>query len=311
LVFWCIMRFARPAVTKYRVGMLLLDGAAVAVLCLPALGNLRAIFARRENWAAFVQPEPFWTVADWFPWTLSAPLAIAGTMATTPHRRIVCLAIAWLLVPATIAWITTATDLARLFFPRYLIASAPAAILLAAICTDYAPWRWSKVALSVLLVVAGLWNSGIVEQVREDGRVIGDRNEDWRGAMQWLNERLPGQPYPVLVASGLIEADALRQPHDRLLEDYCLFPVTSLYPLAIDRINLIPLNFREPWRLDPDVRQIVGERGGAWLVVRGSQQSAERIAEGSGFGVHGSERKSENDLTSFGNVQIILLTSDP
>jgi len=306
LAFWCVVRVGWPAATKYRLTMLLVDAAAAAALCLPALANLQAIFARRENWAAFVTPQPLWKLVEWFPWSLSVPFAVAAIVAGSRHRRVLCIALAWLLVPATIAWLATASDFARLFFPRYLVAIAPAAILIAAICADLAPWRWSKMLIGALLVIVAVLNSGIVEQLRYDGRVIGDRNEDWRGAVNWLNEQLPQQPYPVLVASGLIEADALRGAHNELLEDYCLFPVTSLYPIAAKRDDLVPLPFRDSGRLERDARQLVAPRGGAWLVVRGSQRSAERLAAAmreSGIG----GRESGVEQKSFGNVQVILL----
>jgi mannosyltransferase len=302
LACWCVVRIGWPAATKYRLTMLLVDATAAAALCIPALANLQAIFARRENWAAFVTPQPLWKLAEWFPWSFSAPFAIAAIVAGSRHRRVLCLVLAWLLVPATIAWLATASDFARLFFTRYLVAIGPAAIVLAAICADLAPWRWSKMLIGALLVIAAVWNSGIVEQLRYDGRVIGDRNEDWRGAVNWLNEQLPQQPYPVLVASGLIEADALRGAHHELLEDYCVFPVTSLYPIAAERADLIPLPFHDSMRLEPAVRQFVIQRGGAWLVVRGS-------VKGSEFRVQGSERNRESVVQrrSFGNVQVMLL----
>jgi mannosyltransferase len=303
LACWCVVRAGWPATTPYRLSMLLLDGGVWAALCLPAFPHLQAIFARRENWGAFVTPQPLWKLAEWFPWSLSVPVAIVALAAGSRHRRAVGCALAWLIVPAAIACAATAFDFARLFFPRYLVATAPAAILLAAICADLAPRRWSKWAVGVLLAIVAVWHSGMVEQFRYDQRVIGDRNENWRGAVQWLNEQLPRQPFPVLVASGLIEARALEQPHDLLLEDYCLLPITSLYPVAAARHDLIPLPFRDPERLEPAVRRWVAERGGAWLVVRGSVKDLRFAARGSG----GESQEAIQQHRSFGNVQVILL----
>jgi mannosyltransferase len=312
LAFLLAMKVHSPGTAKYQPAMLLTDLVIAGALCLPALGNLRAIFARRENWAAFVHPEPLWQLAVWFPWSLSAPFVLVASMTRSQHRRATSLALIWLLVPALFAWLATTTDLARLFFPRYLVAIAPAAILLAACCADFAPWQWSKGVIVTLLVASGLYASGVVQQVQHDGRVIGDRHEDWRAAVAWLNEQLPRQPYPVLVASGLIEADALHEPHDSRLDDYCLFPVTGLYKLAADRSALVPLPFHEPHRLDNQVRQLVGHRRGAWLVMRGSPRNAERMAAAiQESGVRSQEAGRTKELKSFGNVQVILLlTSD-
>jgi len=104
------------------------------------------------------------------------------------------------------------------------------------------------------------------------------RGENWRAAVDWLNSRLPNTPYPVLVASGYIEADELRQPHAELLEDYCRSPVLSLYPLDVDRGDIFPLPLHEPERLDQVAEMMALHRGGAWLVVRGDELAAQRIA---------------------------------
>jgi hypothetical protein len=220
--------------------------------------------------------------------------------------------------------LTTATDVARLFFPRYLAASAPAALLLAAACSDLAPWRWVKFIVVAGIVGAAIWTSGIIQQFSVGGPVISSREEDWRGAVAWLNEQLPEHPYPILVASGLIEADGLQQPHDPLLEEYCLLPVNSLYRLRAERADLIPLTYHDPGKLLPAAREKLLACGGAWLVVRGAAERAKQVAgqavaelddrEGSGFRVRGSgtsDRESHWNIVqrqSFGRVQVMRLS---
>jgi hypothetical protein len=120
----------------------------------------------------------------------------------------------------------------------------------------------------------------------------------------------------VFAAPFPIEADGLRQPHDELLEDYCLLPVTSLYPLAADRADLFPLPMHEPGKLEQVREMLIVHRGGAWLIVRGDQQAGQRVAEriranlerSSAAGTSGKWRTKE--ARSFGRVQVLLLAAD-
>jgi hypothetical protein len=81
------------------------------------------------------------------------------------------------------------------------------------------------VALAILVIHSG----GMIEQYRRDGRVIGDRNQDWRSAVRVLNDKASDPKTPVFVRSGLIEADRLHDSSDRRLREYCLLPVLGVY----------------------------------------------------------------------------------
>ena len=273
VVVWGMLTVFQRDRATYRWTWLVMDGGMIAVLCLPASAQLVAIFQQRENWAGFIHQRPLWELFAVLPWSAAAVLVFAGfafrkvsaRVGTSEHMLALC----WLLIPLAIAWVLTAADAARILFPRYLAASAPAAIMLAAMCVNFAPWRWARFSLGAMLIMVAMWTSGIAEQWREDGRMIGDRSEDWRGAVAWLNERLTADKYPVFVASGLIEADGLTRDHDRLLEEYCLLPVTSLYRLQIGRENLEPLAYRQPSNLRPEALALLESRGGAWVIARG------------------------------------------
>src|SRR5205823_378307 len=116
--------------------------------------------------------------------------------------------------------------------------------------------------------------------------------------------------------SGLIEADELRQPHDELLEDYCLAPVNSLYPLEVDRGDIFPLPLHEPGKLDQVAEMLLVHRGGAWLIVRGDKKSADRIA--GQITTHlrraavpeTSVNWQVEDARSFGKIQVLLLGTE-
>jgi hypothetical protein len=304
-ILWALLIRTQPASVRHRWPAFALDLALVAILCLPAVGSLVAIFERRDNWAAFVPSRSLWAPWDLFqllPWSLGA-FFILVALASKARKDLLpgLIALCWFLVPVFLAWLATAGGMARLFFPRYVAVSAPAAILLTAMCADLFPQRWLKVACGASILSFALWTSGIAHQLGTDGRIIGDRREDWRGAIAWLNAELLDDYDPVFVASGLIEADALRAPHSPLFEDYCLFPVTSLYPLAAERRDLVPLPFRVPTRPDEKMRRLIDERNGAWVIFRGRRSSAQSAARS----WHGGEIKS------FGNVHIFKFTLRP
>ena len=94
-----------------------------------------------------------------------------------------------------------------------------------------------------MVTVTGLlvWQGGYYHQVLRDGRVLGDRVQDWRAAAVLVARRACGTPALVFVRSGLIEADGLGIRDDPLLREYCLLPVRGIYDTGIEGERLIPL----------------------------------------------------------------------
>jgi mannosyltransferase len=291
-VFLAILPVAPRLQSPYRITSLFCDLALVGLLCLPAADNVQTVFAHRANWAAFIQLQPLWDAVNWTPlpawwWAILAVVASVGIgrrlkIGVNPEwlgrSSFVFLVICWLTIPIAIAWLATWTESAHLFFARYLVCAFPAAMLFAGLCVYAAPAGWVRLTIGLLTIGVAAWSSGIIPQLVHDGRVIGDRNEDWRGCVAWLNKECPHTQFPVLVWSGLIEADRLRQPHDELLEDYCLLPVTSLYLLDIERTDMFPLPLHEPGHLDQVAEMLAVHRGGAWLIVRGRAEISQQVA---------------------------------
>jgi hypothetical protein len=309
LVYWVVASALAPHEVRYRWPAAVIDASLVLLACVPALPNLLAIFDRRDNWAGFVQQRPLLEFFEVLPWSASVLFVLAALMVsrvlgrsrlplTTHHSPLTqLLALCWLLVPLCLAWVLTVSDVARLSFPRYLVASAPAAFILVACCVALAPWRWARFFVGALVIAVALWNW-----------TPHSRQEDWRGAIAWLNEQRADAPHPVLVFSGLIESDGLRQPHDRLLEDYCLYPVTSLYRVKADRGELVPLPVNYPAHLEPPARVLVTRRGGAWVVIRGSERAAALVVKQLNAASSGNWQLRSQ--TRFGNVHVGLIESD-
>lgn len=299
-VVWRFTARRRTNKTTYSVASVAADMAVITVACLPALPNVLAIYGRRENWRSFVEDEPSpWMIFVVLPWAASAPIILADALAkvairirkplSATARRALhwhALLLCWLLVPVIGAWLLTRSQVALLFFSRYLVAASPAAVLLAASCAGLAPWKWARWAIAAALVAASLIISGIGANYQREGRFIKDRKEDWRGAIAWLNDQRKTVPLPVIVRPGLIEERELSGPHDERLEAYCLFPVTGLYRLDINSHDLHAVS--------SDSNNLSISES-AWLITRG----------GRARGAWKVEKQR-----SFGNVQVMLLRPD-
>ena len=316
LLFFVILKCSatrRGSTTMYSVTSFGTDLAVIALVCLPALPSVLTIYERRENWRSFVDDEPTpWMIFMVLPWAASALIIVADVLARAAIRirkrlpgtarralRWHILLLCWLLAPVIGAWLLTRTHVALLFFSRYLVAASPAAILLAASCAGLAPWRWTRWVIAAALVATSLILSGITANYQREGRFIADRQEDWRAAVAWLNKERQTEPLPVFVQPGLIEDRALGGQGNKRLEAYCLFPVTGLYPLSINREDLhaVPSG-SQPW--PANVRQTLASSKGAWLIGRGNAGAPERVVLESG----GWEVESRH---AFGTVRVVLL----
>jgi hypothetical protein len=321
--FWLLARAIDSEGIRYKPAWLLIDLFYLCVLAAPAAWNVAAIAGRRENWTRFVPDRPATDILFLLPWSAAILFVLvdvdtflrksvpAQGRPTVDAELPTLLLSAWLLIPVAAAWLLTIFDVARLFATRYVIASAPAAILIAALVTRLPPWPHTRVTLAAALIGLTLWSGGFVPQLHTDGRLIADRRENWRSAITWLNEQLPGRRLPVLVRSGLIEADELRSSDDPLLRDYCLLPVTSIYRLHARQSDLVSLPYSDAGWLEPEVRQLVRERAGMWLVNRSSEASSARVERGLIASLDAAEpRRSTNqrwrvvESRSFGTIQV-------
>jgi mannosyltransferase len=311
-VLW-LQRNWRPA---YRPSQLAIDLAVVAVLCLPSIPHLLEVASRRGNWAQFVSAWPTPAMNNLIFVYVLLPVALAviavavrWAMKQRPLRnsvepRLAVLMICWLGVPAAMAWLATYTEFAHLFMLRYLVVSLVAPMVFAALCFTLCPGKSLKAIVALVIIGVAVDRSGIVQQFRADGRIINERNEDWRGAVKLINETTGDAHLPVLVNAGLIEADALRGPHDDALRDYCVLPVTGIYRIS-DR-RLIPLPYSRPGQLSDDAARAIMDAGGAWLVIRAEGASAKRIASDVFDSLRTAGSPARVDRTdSFGNVTVI------
>lgn len=284
----------------YRCGSMLIDAAVIATACLPTTWQLLEIGARKQLWEQFVFQSDF---ADFVrilrldvygllpglalaaAWILSQGKISArakGECHEIPDALLSSLGavIGLLLFPSLTAWGATRWHVAALFLGRYLVSSLVAAPLATALTMRWIPFPRLRLFVAAGVAATSLANSGMVPQWQRDGRLLGDRNQDWRGAIAFINREARKDHAICFVRSGFIEADRLRTDSDPRLVQYCLAPVTSLYRLQIPAVPL-------PSSLEGANRDSLAQDIGAelrrdpmrdvWLVFNGSQRTRQRV----------------------------------
>ena len=328
-----------------------LDVGCLVLLTLPALPPLLEIYERRQNWALFVPRVGLTELAElprmipWSVWGLVYPAVYAVALATshplslrerargrersaameTSTREAAAhtecagyfasaaapstwLLLTWLTIPVVFVAITSSADWLRLWHVRYLIGVTPATLLLAAMLPRLAPRRFG-VGIAIALALYAAWSSHqTLDWLSLHGRP--QRSENWHAAVDYLNAQ--SDRHPILLRSGLIEADALRDASDPQLIEYCRFPLTALYRVDRPEREIHPLTMTEAGRLTPALRDAMkpdpGETESVWLVVRGDAARADLIARElqqtfatQAMTIDASEERS------FGRVQVRLL----
>jgi mannosyltransferase len=264
-------------------------GGATLLLCLPATFHLLDIAARRGNWNSLVAPH---AAANAY----VALVVLLALWAKLPPAGVL-LAAAVCFLPALLAWGLTWGNLVPLFQLRYIVATTPVLWACIAAASQVSEDPRGRQIAAVAVAAIAVWWSGLVQNCVNDGKLLVDRQENWRSAIaaaQQEHRKHPG--WKILVHSGLLETDALRQQHNAALREYGLLPVKALYAMEAPNENLIPLPMTKPGELTAETRDEVFRAGGAIVILRLSTDPSGDVERDLG-GV--SKRQS------FGNVQIL------
>jgi len=169
-----------------------------------------------------------------------------------------------------------------------------------------------RAVCAVVLVTAVINDSGMVQQYRHDGRVIGDRNQDWRSAVRLLHDEESDPQIPVFVRSGLIEADRWHKSDDSRLREYCLLPVLGIYRIEREAGSLTPLPYSYEGELSAEDRTRAATAGEAWFLVSGRPKDVERIKVNlcRGWNSYGVQPRVARHH-AFGDVAVLRLTTTP
>lgn len=256
------------------------DLLTMLLLISPAFIGMFDVASRRNNWRAFVEPQPFQMIFTLFPWTPAgvALVVLNRSRQALPERSLAVLS-SWLFVPLLVTWALTHFDVVPLFYARYLLAVWPASLLAAAICVLIPRSPAVRSLLAGLVMAIAISNSQLIQNWRDDGRLLRDRNEDWALAVARLNEELATSPAPVLVRSGYIETDELATRHDGLFRAYCVSPVRGMYAAKCPDARLFPLGNHHPGKLTDEARAALLESQRAWLLVRTSSEEVRKQLE--------------------------------
>lgn len=309
LAYYVVRRVQRGEWPDYCPRLAALDGTVMLFVCLPAAGQVWEIAGRREAWAMFLQrPTPidlayglptlcylvmpwvFVWVVQWLPIGQVSPQVIApeeerqAAEATQATNHELWLAWCWIALPMVATWAVASSDLARLFSTRYLVGAVIAMPLIAALVAVRGRAGIDRYVVAAALV---FWSLGIgtipndrlpreptfVACWQSGARATPRVGEQWREAIADLQASPGFEDLPLLVRSGLIEADRLQTERTGELVEYCLLPVHGLYRVGPAARPVVPLETTYPGRVrNEDVRQMI-ERGGAWLLIAGRSET--------------------------------------
>ena len=277
----------------------LADWGMIGLLSLPALLAMAELFPHRHLWRRFVPAAEWLDILTVFRLDLCVAIPalacalswLVGRMANRPPStpRVMpgpalgILLTAAYAVPVILAWLATRQEWAPIFLRRYLMPVAIVPMLAAGVLVAYVRPPFARGLVAV--VVAGL--AGITWLAPPQRP---ERRELWQEAVRYVNQTDPSAESAAFVGSGLIEAQRLTsatedaQPPDNSpvdaarLSEYCLFPVTGIYPLLPADRKLIPLPSAVTPQLQPAHWALLATRSGAWFVLRCSSGVAERFA---------------------------------
>ena len=265
----------------------LLDNLVVAICCLPLIPQLAIVAGRRANWRQFIEIPSLLDGLTMLPVAAYLALPLLGVLVARLRRppgggsqpvdrrqSAAALTIGLLVVlPLAAAWLSSRFDLARLFHPRYVIATSGLLIMLCGILIGQLQVQLAmRLGLLVGSLVVGLGISGQLARTW----AISARQEYWPAALSFLAESDPDATLPVFLCAGLIEDQFLRTdpPPPPVagisISEFCLFPLSGPYQLANKPPALIPLpSF--PTLLPAHALHTVRQAGGGWLIVRGDR----------------------------------------
>jgi hypothetical protein len=277
---------ADAALRQRIVRMRAIEWSIMALLLLPGIYRLVGITNKSQQWASFAGDASLAKVVDLFPWIFWTliPLVVFVVERIIQLRKNAFSSIAfnrwfaWLLQlcmvgfgSLLVAWLLTVTETAPLLHRRYLLGAYPAFLLLGAFFLGRIQSRRALLitgAVSAALMVG--WQGTATEWWA--GRWIAwQRQEDWRGAIDFLNSHRRSDE-PIFLVSNLIEA---RGPRIDTTIDagYLRYPLTSLYPiLDAESVCLLP-NERLNWTSEIIPRTARSNNDIGWIIARSQKVS--------------------------------------
>ncbi|MCA9218324.1 MAG: glycosyltransferase family 39 protein, partial [Planctomycetales bacterium] len=177
------------------------DLILIAICLLPLVPLLQQVASRRHNWEQFVQRASLTGLFGTLPTTklvvfAAIPSAITICIAcwlrraksdasqSGPQRRwrTFLFAMCWFLIPTAIAFVLNNSDVARLFFRRYLVGVIPASYLAVAILIAFVDSRRMQALVAIAVVCFGCYESYTIRSSPPFVSVRPHTRENWREA---------------------------------------------------------------------------------------------------------------------------------
>ena len=206
----------------------------------------------------------------------------SGLSATQRDRLL--LTVAWLVIPLLIAYLTTTTDLARLYFSRYLIGSSAAALLIVAWCVASQRTIFARSVLVTVVLSVAVWSGGWLHPATYSHQLHIHGGEQWREAIVAIVHSIPADDRPILINAGFIESEAWSNSSDPLRRAYCSLPLRGMYRRGIDPARIVPYSGRETTE---EIAQQTALKSGSvvWVLHRrGSNHLGLRVRSKQVFG---------------------------
>ena len=292
---------------------LLLSAVVAAVLCAATLPGLSQLVGRRSNWSS-VSSVPDLLAQQSLPlgvWLLLPALALliavlsrsgagdsVGSDQPIWNRRWKCrrnrrlgFVLLWALLPIVGVVALDWFKIAPMAHVRYTLVGAVAMPIFAGLVIGFVDMPKIRLVLAIALIaVSMIWSpitaGKFVSSGFDPSKLPGLRREDWQSPINEINASQAKRNHPVLLAANLIEdVDALENS-DAEFQAYLRFPVGGFYrvenqtPSNADEtvareIIAIPTLLREHTR--PSDIEKIKNSGGAWLIVRGTEELAFEI----------------------------------
>ena len=319
-VFLVGVAYSRRSNPSFSFRNLVTDFVVIAVCCIPAVIHARAIMQHGNAWKSFV-PDPSLVglvqqsrLHTYLLWPLVGAVAaqfFESTRSKPAMQRshsALCLVATVFVLPWVIAWCVTEMNLSQVLFRRYLLPSYVAGLALASLLCASMCCAWLRGGVAVLTVGMSLWSSGIVQHYSVDGKIHHDRQQDWRSAVQFINEHAKVDSDTVLVRGGFLEADRLIHLHSTLFEDYNLAPVNNIYRLKI-KARPVPTS-PENWATSLENELNSSLSSGRWIAFNGSAARREEFLSfvRQQLGARLSNTRFEFQR-EFGDVMVVRMSS--
>ena len=285
-------RKQNATVDGFRPATIVIDLIIVTAIIAFSSQHLFMIAGRRQNWAHFVHAADWISIFNIFKTTRLVGIAILLLLVqkVIEHRnpktqtsqtewqckndqiRILILFFACcFLVPVMGAFIVNNLDIARLFFRRYLVSVIAPLYLTLALTTALSSAKF-RIATAVLAVTFAVgWSTPI--QTLLHGRQLAHSSEDWRGAIEKINET--DRESVVVLRTGLIEEAG----RESLFDSYEQFPVRAIYSLdASHPCVTLPLTTKVDSAFDLNSFTTPIDET-AWLLIRGRQSTCDSVTQ--------------------------------